>query len=287
MIHRPLYYLRLLRAYFVARRFRARYEHLARDVPFHPGVDVRLDVYSPGSGADHPVLVFVHGGAWSKYHKELFSPVAMRLLPEGIVVVIPDHTLYPDARYERMTREVAAALSWTLEIVGEYGGDPRRVVVAGHSSGAHLAGLAVMDPRFLRAYGHASDEVSGMLGLGGGYDVPAQYAFERAKDSEETPLMRTMVGVMGGKRNFSEASPIRHVDSDLPPVLLIHGDEDRTVPVSQSEDLHAALQEAGARCEMKVYAGCGHADFLFDALLNRRARTVKDIVDFMYDCTER
>ena len=274
------YYVKLYQAHRIAQRFRAEYEHLARDVPFHPEMGVRLDVYSPATGSGHPILIFVHGGAWSEYSKELFAPVAMKLLPEKMVVVVPDHTLYPDAGYEQMAGEVAAALSWTLENIERYGGDARRVVIAGHSSGGHLVGLAVMDPRFLRVHGHTEAEVCGMALLSGSYDIQAQYGFERAKDGSS--LAETILGVMGGEGRFSAASPVSYARPDLPPTLILHGGEDQTIPVSIASDFHAALQEAGGRSELKVYPGRGHSEMLFAALVEERAQIVADISDFVH-----
>jgi acetyl esterase/lipase len=97
----------------------------------------------------------------------------MKLIPEGIVVVIPDHTLYPEARYEQMAREVAAAVSWTPESIENYGGNPRHIVLAGHSAGAHLTGLVLLAPRFLRAHGHSASEISGWVRMSGPYDIRA------------------------------------------------------------------------------------------------------------------
>ena len=121
----PLHYFRLYKAHRLAKRFYAEYENLTRDITFHPKMYVCLDIYTPETGSGHPVLLFVHGGGWSKYNKEMFSPVALKLLPEKIVVVITDHTLHPNAGYEQMTDEVAAAISWTLENIDQYGGDPK------------------------------------------------------------------------------------------------------------------------------------------------------------------
>lgn len=271
------WYLQLARAYSAARRFYADYEHLEKNVAFHPEKAPRLDVYSPPSGMGHPVLFFVHGGSWKDFRKELFAPVAMKLLPQGMVVVIPDYTLHPDAGYQQMTDEVAAALSWTLERIDQYGGDPSRVVVAGHSAGAHLAALAVMDPRFLAAYGHTSAEIRGLVGLSGVYDVQAEYDFWLAKGT----FPRVIAEVMGGQSNFRQASPLHYVRAELPPVLLLHGEKDETVPLSIASEFHAALQSAGADSALEVYFGQGHADYLFSALTQERARLVLDIAAFV------
>jgi acetyl esterase/lipase len=143
-----------------------------------------------------------------------------------------------------MTHEVAAAIGWTLENIGRYGGDPRHVVVCGHSSGGHLVGLAMMDPRLLRVYGHAAD---------------------------------------GGVANFDTASPIHYVRADLPPVLILHGDADQTISVDQATEFHAALQAAGALSELIICPGRGHSEVLFAALAERRAQIVADIATFVHN----
>jgi acetyl esterase/lipase len=270
----------LLKAYLVSRRFYGSYEHLACDVAFDPEMATRLDVYSPPTGTAHPVLVFVHGGAWKDYHKELFAPLAMKLLPEEMVVVIPDYTLYPHAGYEQMAGEMAAAVSWTLERIDRYGGDPQRVILAGHSSGAHLAGLVMTDPRFLAAHGHSSEEICGLIGMSGVYDVEAEYDYWAARG----PSPRLIERVMGGKEQFAVASPIRHVRAGLPPTLLIHGEKDKTVPVRIGIAFDEALRAAGSRSELKIYAGAGHTDFLFQALGADDSRLVSDIAGFVLGC---
>ena len=274
------FYGRLFQAYRTSRRFYAEYPHLARDVAFDPQLGPRLDVYSPEAGDNHPVLVFVHGGSWKDYDKKLFAPVAMRLLPLGMVVVIPNYTLHPDADYEQMASEVAAAVSWTLEEIQNYGGDPQRVILAGHSAGGHLSGLVLMDPRFLGAYGHSSDEICGWIGLSGVYDVRAEYDYWANKGSEPKVILE----VMGGEQHFAQASPITYVRADLPPILLIHGDEDRTVPVEIAMNLQEALETAGIQSRLKLYRNAGHSDFLFRGLADESAPIVTDIADFVQAC---
>lgn len=269
-------YARFAKAYWAGRRFYATYPHVAQDVAFHPNVQPLLDVYSRPAGDGHPVLVFVHGGSWKDHDRKLFAPVAAKLLPHGLVVVIPDHTLNPHAGYEQMAREIAAALSWTLDHSQEYGGDPKRVFLSGHSSGAHLALLAVMDPRFLAEHGKSAAQVCGLIGLSGVYDVQAEHDFWQAKGV--APEIITQV--MGGTAHYRAASPLSYVRAGLPPALLIHGDHDQTVPVAQSTAMHAALCAAGVQSELVVYAGASHTDFLFDALTVDRRGLVATIARF-------
>ena len=95
-----------------------------------------------------------------------------------------------------------------------------------------------------------------------------------------------MVGVMGGKENFTTASPINYVRLDLPPTLIIHGDADETIPVSQSIAFHEAHRQAGAESILKIYPGRGHSEILFSALTEARAQIVADIADFVHNAKQ-
>jgi dipeptidyl aminopeptidase/acylaminoacyl peptidase len=93
-----------------------------------------------------------------------------------------------------------------------------------------------------------------------------------------------MEEVMGGQQNFAAASPVSYVRAGLPPLLIIHGAEDETVPAEISTRFHAALLDAGAPCELIIYADAGHSDYLFAALTDDGARLVPDIVEFVRSC---
>jgi acetyl esterase/lipase len=197
--------------------------------------------------------------------------------------VTPGYTLHPDAGYEQMASEVAAAIAWTLENVDRYGGDPGRVTVAGHSAGGHLVALAAMDARFLSAYGHTSSEICGIIGLSGVYDVGLFVSFEQGNGREATDL----VDVMGGSSSFARASPIHHVQGSLPPVLLIHGDDDRVVPIETTDNLYDALHKAGAQAWIEVYHGGGHVRYIHEAMLEDQARLISDLSRFVHTCPPR
>ena len=270
----------LFRAYRANRRFQASYPHMTRDIPYHAEMLPRLDVYSPPAGDGHAVLILVHGGSWCSLSKETFAVGGQRLTPYDLVVVIPDYTLYPQARYGQMANEVAAAVAWTLEHIAEYGGDPGRIVLSGHSAGGHLAALAAMDDAYLPPLGHRREEIRGLVGMSGVYDIAAEYAF-----SSEGGDSSCFADIFGGTDGFGPASPISLARPDMPPVLLIHGDQDDVVPLHIGTDFCRALQAAGAKCELRVYPGAGHADYLFDLLTREQAPVLDDIVRFVGDCT--
>jgi acetyl esterase/lipase len=276
------FYARLYQASRVGRRFYAQYEHLAKDVVYDPQVKPRLDVYSPAEGSGHPVLVFFHGGGWYQFDKVLYGPVAMKLLPFDIVVVMVDYSLYPAADCRQMAHEAAAAVAWTLEHIGEYGGDPARVVVGGQSAGAQLAALAAMDPQYLAAYGHSSGEIRGLIGVSGVYDIAAEDAYLRSGGQRTVVLQK----VMGGAANYAALSPLSYVRADLPPVLLVHGDKDTTVPVELSAAFQQSLQAAGVQSELVIYPGHNHAELLFYALTDPKEELVKTIAAWVQQHTQ-
>ena len=268
------FYGGMYRAHRAGVRFRRSYEHLQIDVPFSSRSDVTLDLYGQPDGNGYPVLIFVHGGGWNSYDKELFTPVAMQLLPEKMVVVIPDYTLYPEATYQQMAREVADATAWALQNIEAYGGDPARVYLSGHSAGAHLSGLVSYDPRWLADTGHSTDEIRGWIGLSGVYDTE-RHAAGRQSLGLESPIM---TAVMQGPEGFAAASPQTYAALGTgPPAWLIHGDADETVPAAESEHMSAALRTAGVETELIIYPGAGHSDFLFGALRDDEAQVILDI----------
>lgn len=93
---------------------------------------------------DGPVLVFLHGGYWRSSDKSLFSFVAPAFVDAGVSVVIPNYDLCPAVTLEEIVLQTTQALRWLHGELGERGGDPRRVVVSGHSAGAHLAAMLLM-----------------------------------------------------------------------------------------------------------------------------------------------
>jgi acetyl esterase/lipase len=281
------YNLRLLNAKRIGDKFYAEYPYVHKDLAYGPNPAQKLDVYlpdpalTPGPQVGYPTLIFVHGGNWNSGNKELYAPAAQRLMPYGVAVVMVGYTLHPQATYRQQTTDVAKAIAWTLDHIADYGGDPQRVIVSGHSAGAQLTALAMMDEKWLAAQGgHTVSDVCGYIGLSGPYDINAQMAFERSK-GRPGDLIKD---VFEGEGNFSVASPVTYARPGLPPMLIIHGDKDETVPVSIAESFHAALKAAGTQSELRIYPRTTHSGLLFDALAQNPARLVEDLAAFTQNC---
>lgn len=142
----------------------------ALDQPYGPSAAERLDVFAadqPGS----PVLVFIHGGWWRALDKAEHSFIAPVFIKAGAMVVVPNYGLCPAVTVEDIALQVANALAWTWRHAAEHGGDPSRIVVAGHLAGGHLAAM------LLACRWKTLDEalpqrlVSGALSISGVYDL--------------------------------------------------------------------------------------------------------------------
>jgi acetyl esterase/lipase len=278
--HTALYFWRLFQAKRQADAYYRTCSELVRDVPYGALTGRTLDLYRlPGSG--HPVVFYVYGGSWNTGDKALYALAAQRLLPEGFMLVVPDYSLYPRARFPIPTQEVAAALAWTLDNIAEYGGDPRRVIVAAHSAGAQIAGVALLDQDRLAVHGHSASDVRGFIGLSGVYDIDTQLAHERRLRRHE----RYVIDVVGGRHNAAAASPLTHAGPHAPPALLIHGDADITVPIEATYKFHQRLREAGVPVNLSVHAGGGHSALLFAALASQSSRLFNEVLAFARERT--
>ena len=110
------------------------------DIAYGQGPGETLDIF-PTTAANAPVLVFIHGGWWRALDKKDHSFVAPAFVKAGAMVVLPNYDLCPKVPIDDIALQMTRALAWTWRNAALYGGDPRRIVVAGHSAGGHLAAM--------------------------------------------------------------------------------------------------------------------------------------------------
>lgn len=276
-----LYTLRLLNAKRIADAFYATSPNVTKNIAYGSLPREKLDVYQPAVPGPHPVLIWVHGGSWNSGDKELYAPVAQKTLHENLVIVIPSYTLHPEANAFQQAAEIARAFAWTRENISNYGGDPNRIVLGGQSAGAHLTGLVALDASYLAKLNHSPQEICGWYGIAGPYSIHAQFEYETRVQGNNAQLL---FDVFGAYEQFARGSPQTFARADAPPILLIHGDRDETVPLAVSENFQNALRAQGAPSELKIYRGAGHAGLLFDALAQEKPALIQDLVSFAKAC---
>ncbi|ATD67037.1 alpha/beta hydrolase [Luteimonas chenhongjianii] len=203
-----------------------------------------LDIYQPQDAAPGaPVVLFFYGGAWQYGERDQYRFVGRRLAENGVVAVVADYRTWPDSGFPGFVEDGARAVRWTRDHAAEYGGDPERLFLAGHSAGAQIAALLGTDARRLEAVGLEPVDLAGIIGLSGPYDFTINGKYE---------------AIFGPRAQWPEAMPVRFVDGDEPPFLLIHGDADHTVDIGNSRKLDFALRRKGVASTLIVLPGGNH-----------------------------
>jgi len=217
----------------------------ARDVAYGPDHRQQLDVYVPSGPAagPRPIVVFFYGGSWNSGVKNGYGFVGRALAAKGFVVAIPDYRLVPQVRFPAFLEDGAAAVRWIRGHAAQYGGDPDRVVLAGHSAGAYNAAMLALDRQWLGADRAA---VRGLIGLAGPYDF--------------LPLDGPVVEAAFGQAPDKPATqPVTFAGAASPPAFLATAGKDTLVRPSNSDSLAGRLRAAGVAVERRDYPQVGHA----------------------------
>jgi acetyl esterase/lipase len=227
-----------------------------RDIPYADGGDShKLDLYLPANRG-FPTVVFVYGGGWHTGSRKSVAPVGEKLQSLGYGCALLSHRLSPPDKFPAQVEDVAAGSSWVKKNIGARGGDPKKVFLMGHSSGAHLALLVAADPKYLARHGLTPADVRGVVGL----STPVDLAPRPDKKGFGDALLAGR-GADVFHRDpdvMRDASPVRHVSKELPPVLLVVGDRDFPMLEGDAREFAVKAKALGASVEVYVAEGRDH-----------------------------
>jgi acetyl esterase/lipase len=223
-----------------------------RGIPYADPAQERqvLDVYSPPKAKDLPVVFWIHGGGWQAGDKSSVQKKPQAFMGKGFVFVSTNYRLLPQVEMETIVRDVARSIRWVHDHIAEYGGDPRRLLVMGHSAGAQLAALVSIDDRYLKAEGLSLEIIKGCVPVDGDtYDVPA--IIETAETRRRVHGLpqakyghREKFGNDSAKhRDFSAVTHVAKAKG-IPPFLIMHV-ADHPDTSAQAQRLAGVLTEAG------------------------------------------
>lgn len=225
---------------------------------------------SAGDGKPRPVLVFIHGGGWTDGNPKDYGFVARNFAAEGFVTVNLGYRLGEDGKFPNMLEDSAAGLRWVHDHIAEYGGNPNRIYLMGHSAGAYNAAMLALDRQWLGREGLGDDTLKGVIGLAGPYDFlpldgpSVELAFGDAPDLEKT-------------------QPVNFARSDAPPMLLATGSVDQTVRPGNSTALAARLRDKGVDIEPVVFDGMDHVGIILTMArpFDRDPRAKRAVLTFL------
>ena len=245
-----------------------------KDLSYYEGSDAhpskhKLDLYLPSGSEGHPVLVFVHGGSWRRGDKDAYGgaygAMGRSLAAEGVAVAVINYRLTPEVRHPEHARDVARAVSWVHGHASRYGWNPGKIVLVGHSAGAHLCSLTALDEVYLKEHGRTPDVIGAVVAVSGVYDL-------------------TRTGVTGqllyqdvfGTRNeqLQAASPALRVRSKPAPFLLLYADQDYPTADYQTRRLESALTKWGGTVRSLEIADRNHVNII--AGLGRKGDPVRE-----------
>ena len=272
---------------------------VVRDVAYDPRHGKRglLDVYRQRGAdlRDAPVLVQVHGGAWSVGSKdEQGVPLMHHMAARGWVCFSVNYRLSPRDPFPAQIIDVKRALAWVKEHAREYGGDPRFVAITGGSAGGHLAALAALtpgDPAYQPGFEDADTSVQAAVPFYGVYDLAGSIGTPRSVQLRDRFLARRLLFADPSKdlERFRQASPLARVHAGAPPMLVIHGARDSLVEVEQARHLVRALREVSR--QPVAYAelpGTQHAFDIFPSIRSAAVtRGVERFLRWTYDAAIR
>ena len=252
------------------------------------GRSYTLDVYhhrDVPQGA--PVLLSVHGGAWTIGRKEWDAiPLLLQMAAYGWVCVSVNYPLSPRARWPEHIIALKRAVKWIREHAGEYGGDPSFVAVTGGSAGGHLAAMLALsanDPSLQPGFEDVDTSVQACVPHYGVYDFTAESGLKYTKQRLDS-LIRPFVMARGATYpdDYRAASPVFRIDGNdaIPPFFVVHGRNDSLVPVREARTFVDRLRAASS--EPVAYAEIGGAQHAFDIFPSiRSAHVVRGVQRFL------
>lgn len=219
------------------------------DIPYGPAIKQRLDLYLPTGKPQHaPVFLFLHGGGFREGDRLQYGFVAKPFAAHGIITAVASYRLTGDgAKYPDQPEDARLALAWLYHHAAEYGGDPDRLYLGGHSAGAIIAADLGVDRTWMKEAGIPTRALRGIAPVSGTYDM-------RTKDAPgET-------NVYAPTRELQDrASPILHVKSPVPAAVVAVGSEEKAEEfVVSSRQLADKMTAAGAHVKFLSLAGEDH-----------------------------
>ncbi len=242
-----------------------------RDIAYGEGPRHRFDLYLPKlPRGPAPVVLFFYGGAFRAGRKSEYRVVGEALATKGIIVAVADYRIYPDARFPDFLEDGARALAAVHAGVAEFGGDPNRIFVAGHSAGAYITAMLAANPAYIRTAGGDPSFIRGAIAIAGRF-----HEFPMGGDAIFREIFK------GPAR--TETRPATYIDGARPPMLLAAGSAESPEVLESHRLLAAHLREHGSQVEERIYPGVGHMGIMLALAPGFRGRAPlrEDIARFV------
>jgi acetyl esterase/lipase len=249
-----------------------------KDIPYAESSDEqKLDLYLPEKKG-FSTVVFIYGGGWHSGSRKSVAPIGEKLQRLGFGCALPSHRLSPKDKFPAQAEDVAAAFAWVKKHVAEKGGDPGKVFLMGHSSGAHLSLLVATDPGYLAKHELSPADIAGVVGLSSPVDLEPR---EDGQGFGNTLMAGRGADVFSrDEAVMRDASPIRHVAKGLPPVLLVVGGRDFPMLEGDAKAFVGKAKGVNASAGLFIALDRDHMGVV-RSLVEDDSPTIEQVVDFL------
>jgi acetyl esterase/lipase len=237
-----------------------------------------LNVFAPADRSRlRDVFVFIHGGGWDSGSPALYDFLGRKMARKGVVAVIISYPLSPNAQYDAMATASARAVQWVKENISQYGGNPRKIFVSGHSAGGHLASLITLDDKYFNALEIANPIKGAILIDAAGLDM---YSFLKQKDFDESnSYIKTFTD---NPATWKKASPLYFLDESMPPLLIYRGGKTYTSIERSTKTFIDSLKTYNPNPNYKVLDELDHFSMIIQFLFSSNL-LYDEIINFMRD----
>ena len=243
---------------------------LERNIAYGPKPRQKLDLYVPAENAETaPLIVFFYGSDWRTGSKKLYRFLGQPLASRGYLVAIPDYPKHPPAVFPEFIEDGALAVAYLWQTMPLPDGAPRRLILMGHSAGAHTAALLTTDRHYLSRAGLPEGAIDRLIAIAGPYD----FVIDQPKYQPIFP-----------EATRPATQPIAFVDGKEPPILLMVGIPDVKLDPGNTTRFAQRIKEKGGDVVVKTYPGVSHPDMivsLAEALPGKNKAIRDDILEFL------
>lgn len=196
----------------------------------------KMDIYYPANSKDFTTVVWFHGGGITGGNKH----IPEKLKNQGIAVIAVNYRLSPKAKCPAYLEDAAAAVAWTFKNIQNYGGNPKKIIVSGHSAGGYLASMIGLDKKWLAKYNIDANEIAMLIPFSGHCITHMTIRKER--------------GIPDTQPVVDEFAPLYHVRADAPPLILITGDREREMLGRYEENAYMMrMMKVAGHTKTKLY----------------------------------
>lgn len=238
--------------------------------------EMQLNVFAPKKQTKkREVLIFIHGGNWARGRKGLYSWLGSRFARKRVVTVVINYPHYPNADYKDMAMATARSVQWVKENIAQYGGNPDKIFISGHSAGGHLAALVALDNRYFNQL-KIDNPIKGIILI----DAAGLDMYGYMKNGYYGPDNSYLDIFTGDSTQWKIATPLYQLHKNIPPMLIYNGERTFPALMTSNKKFVAALDSLHQNYTYKVLKRKKHIAMItqFFNVYNPR---YKEIISFM------